>query len=66
MTTYNLRHQTKFSGLFRTIFLFLTLISMVSPRYVYAKSMLQQNPTRDRAQALLDTLTPEERVGQLL
>lgn len=65
MMTFKHSHPWNFPGLFKIVLLFLTILSTVFPLSVYAKPALQQDPTKDRAQALLDTLTPEERVGQL-
>ena len=58
-------YHKSLTRLFGSVLLILTVLSFIFPFHVYAKLALQQNTTRDRAQALLDTLTPEERVGQL-
>lgn len=52
--------------IFAVIILFCLLFSTsFGPTVGYARTRQQTDDTRERAQALLDTLTPEERVGQL-
>jgi len=49
----------------RLLLISLSLVLMFPVTVGQAKLLFQINPSRDRAQALLDTLTAEERVGQL-
>jgi beta-N-acetylhexosaminidase len=51
--------------LIRSLILTSLLISIFSGSIGFAKSLLQTSSAEEHAQALLETLTPEERVGQL-
>jgi len=59
----NYRKRTKLRV--KLLFLSLSLVLMLPVAVGQAKPLSQTSPSRDRAQALLDTLTAEERVGQL-
>ena len=51
---------------FRKLFIFLFIITLVLPGSIGLASPSRQAITADdQAQAMLDSLTPEERVGQL-
>jgi beta-N-acetylhexosaminidase len=59
------RHLTLNHILFQVTVILTVLVILLPKPIVYARNLSQDDPTRERAQALLDTLTPEERVGQL-
>lgn len=51
--------------LIRLLIFSAVLLATLNSSLVFAAPVTQTNTARDRAQSLLDTLTPEERVGQL-
>jgi beta-N-acetylhexosaminidase len=60
-----IRTKHVFSHLGRLFILLLLLIAAFRGSIGSAKPLLQNNTAEEHAQALLETLTPEERVGQL-
>jgi beta-N-acetylhexosaminidase len=60
-----LKQFTLGHSLFRAIALLTFIVTFINQFDAYAKPMPQDDQTKERAQALLETLTPEEKVGQL-
>jgi beta-N-acetylhexosaminidase len=58
-------HRSFFTSLIRVFFIAPILFSTFKTSIGHAESLPQTTSSEERAQALLETMTPEERVGQL-
>ncbi len=65
MSSNHLNRPSLIFWLARLLLIFSLLCSPLFTQNAYAKPLPQTITSADRAQALLDTLTPEERIGQL-
>ena len=55
----------KMQKAFRNLVIMLAVLVLAAPISIFAAPLEQTNPPEVRAQAILDSLSPEEKVGQL-